>query len=278
MRDTQTLSFGSAGRTPQAYINLQIKPRHLGKRYAGTGLFLECKFAFAPGRCLKRLSPVSKNTPLRACASFKTAWPNVGLDAPRCLLSASVKDVFNINYLPHKDIARTSPAPNFTAGQAEQHWVTPPVMFCGGNCFPGTSLIYMSCYITKCVMVCVCKQLSRNEAAKVIIGICLPHFFYLLVFFLPYPKAWCSCEKEQSAVGWLVVLQRVQLTHKPSANHLHQWLFSLWFQLALCVHLFIYTLFYSYLIASFHLLAQQWHAFGPKLPSMSSVIEIIELN
>lgn len=134
---------------------------------------------------------------------LKPAWPNVGLDAPRCLLSASVKDVFNINYLPHKDIARTSPAPNFTAGQAEQHRVTPGHVL-RGNCFPGTSLIYMSCYITKCVMVCVCKQLSRNEAAKVIIGICLPHFFIYLYFsFLTLRHGAAVRENSLLLVGWL---------------------------------------------------------------------------
>lgn len=61
----------------------------------------------------------------RCAHLLKPAWHTVGLYGPRHLLSASVKDVFNINYLLHKDAPSTSLAPNFTAGQAELQEVTP---------------------------------------------------------------------------------------------------------------------------------------------------------
>lgn len=136
----------------------------------------------------------------RCAHLLKAALHTVGLYGPRHILSASVKDVFNINYLLHKEAPSTSLAPNFTDGQAVLQEVTP------GHVLQRELLSWHSsnlhCHSTKRVMMCAENNYpGPRQRRRLLVSVCPTLFIYQC--FPSLPQAWCRCERKQSAFDWL---------------------------------------------------------------------------
>lgn len=136
----------------------------------------------------------------RCAHLLKPARRTVGLFGPRQLLSASVRDVFNINYLLHKDAPSTSLAPNFTAGQAELQEVTPGHVLQRELLSRHSS--HLHCHRTKCVMMCAENSYPGPRQRRwLLVSVCPT--LYLPV--LSFPTSGMMQVREKTICIWLVV-------------------------------------------------------------------------